>query len=420
MHHKNNKMNDLFRELLRELPVSINNLADPTILWKSTERKMEALIQDGHTGPIAIITKGNVTTTWWRERLARWSKHLDLYVFVSISELGTSYEKAASDDVRYRNLTVARECGCKAIAYVRPIIHTVNDSPETIERIFRRSVEAGCHAIVSSGFRGDDETVDFAGLGAIEAPDGQHWSKTLKLTPQTTSDFMVALAEELKVLYFTRTMCCVAVLSGMERSLNPYHIAPNFVGCDRCPIKATCHDMAQFIQPKKGSIELLQHLGFNVTVHTAAERYKRCNVEKRQECNLCCTNCPIAPASFGTPYVEMTTWDGQMPSWGEMSFARFVTGGMLCTNPSIQPGEFSEVRLHPRFDEPHGSTGESGLYGVNSWLIWSEYVPQQKCFKCTYCFLRMFEEQLPDELQGTVGCSPVRILQREVCYETTI
>ena len=67
MHHKNNKMNDLFRELLRELPVSINNLADPTILWKSTERKMEALIQDGHTGPIAIITKGNVTTTWWRE-----------------------------------------------------------------------------------------------------------------------------------------------------------------------------------------------------------------------------------------------------------------------------------------------------------------------------------------------------------------
>lgn len=402
-----------FKALLRDLPVSVNNLADPVILQKSTESKMNMLVADGHTGPVALITKGNMNTPWWREKLTYWAQHLNLFVFVSISELGQQYEKGASSAQRYRNLQTARDCGAKAIAYIRPIIHTVNDSVETIERMFRQSVAHGCHAIVSSGFRGDEETVAGAGLDGVEAPDGQYWSKILKLTPQVTSDFMVNLAAELGVPYWTRTMCAVAALSGMKNSLNPYHIAPGFVGCDRCPLKATCLDRAQWMQPRPGSIELLRHLGFQVEVHTAGERFKRCDVVKRQECSLCCTNCPVAPASYGVPYINIRAHDGSLPSWGEMSFARFLTGGMLCTDPGIKPGEFSEVRLDPRFQIPDGMNGLGGLYGVNSWMIWSEYVPANKCFKCSYCFLGMFKDQLPEQYLKTVGCSPVRVLNFE-------
>jgi hypothetical protein len=44
--------------LLRDLPVSINNLADPSILRLSTEAKLNQLVSDRHTGPVAIIKSG--------------------------------------------------------------------------------------------------------------------------------------------------------------------------------------------------------------------------------------------------------------------------------------------------------------------------------------------------------------------------
>jgi len=400
------------RELLRGLPVSINNLADPSILRDSSERKLNALVEDKHTGPVGIITKGDLSHSWWKERLPFWAEHLNLFVFASISELPREIEPS-DPETRYRTMRAAREAGAKVIAYVRPIIHTLNDTPEIIERIFERSVESGCHAIISSGFRGDEALVNESGLVNVSAPDGQHWMKTLKLTPQVTADFMCELADKLRVPYWTRTMCAIAALSGESRSLSPYHIAPKFVRCDICPIKSSCADQAQFQTPTPDSLELLRYLGYRVEVHTASERYKRCDVAVRSECTLCCTNCPTAPANLGVPYVNIRRHDVTIPSWGDMSFARFLTGGMLCTDPLIPPGENSNVALHPRFILPDGRDGIGGLYGVNSWMVWSEYLPKNKCLRCSYCFLSMFEETLPPELQVTVGMSPVRILDYE-------
>lgn len=397
-----------YLSLLRDLPVSINNLADPSILRESTDVKLNTLVQDGHTGPVALITKGDLSSSWWKDRLKFWSSNLNLFVFASVSHLPKEMEPA-STEVRYKTLKSARDAGAYAIAYVRPIIHTINDSPELIGHIFDRSVDAGAHAIISSGFRGDDGVVFDAGLENIPAPDDQSWMRTLKLTPQVTSDFMDHKAESLGIPYWTRTQCAVAALMGKKRSLNPYYVADKFVGCDRCPIKSTCSDSAQFIQPIENSVELLRYLGFRVDVHTPTERYQRCDVEVRSECSLCCTNCPKVP-SMGQPYINIRSWDGSVPSWGEMSLARFITGGMLATDPTIPPGENSNIRLHPRFKMPDGTKGEGGLYGVNSWLVWSEYIPANKCLKCSYCFLSMFKDILPPEYQVTVGMSPSRIL----------
>lgn len=406
-----------YKVLLRALPVSINNLADPAILRESTASKLDTLAADGHTGPVGIITKGDLSHPWWRERLPGWASKLNLFVFASVSELPRDIEPA-SPESRYKTMRAAREAGAKSIAYVRPIIHTLNDSKETIGGIFKRSTEAGCHAIISSGFRGDNQVVSEAGLRGTPAPDGQQWMKTLKLTPQVTADFMRQLAQELKVPYWTRTACAVAALSGRARSLSPYHIAPEFVRCDLCPLQTSCAGAAQFQQPSAHSIELLKFLGYQVEVHTASERYRNCNVVVRSQCKLCCTNCPVAPANFGVPYVNIRRWDGSVPSWGDMSFARFLTGGMLCTDPAIPPGENSNIGLSPAFQLPDGRDGVGGLYGVNSWLVWSEYLPKKKCLGCKYCFLSMFEETLPPELQVTVGMSPVRLLDYPQYHNT--
>lgn len=407
-----NEKNAAFRALLRQLPVSVNNLADPAILRDSTARKLEALCADGHTGPIALITKGDLSTGWWQERLPGWAEKLNLFVFASISHLPREIEPA-SPEARYKTLRAARDSGAKAIAYIRPIMHQVNDSPELIRMMFERSVAGGAHAIVSSGFRGDKDIVEAAGMSGIEAPDGQFWSKTLKLTPQVTSDLMRELALELDVPYWTRTMCAVSALSGMQKSLNPYHLAPGFGGCGTCPLKGSCADTAQFHRPLPGATDLLQYLGFLVEEHTASARYSRCEVERRQDCSLCCTNCPKSP-DMGAPYINIRAHDGSIPSWGEMSFARFLSGGMLATDPAIKPGENSNIRLHPRFRVPDGKSGVGGLYGVNSWMVWSEYLPMSKCLRCKYCFLSMFEDTLPPELRVTVGCSPSSILDWEV------
>lgn len=403
-------MHDQWLKLLKDLPISINNLADPSILRESTESKLNALVEDRHTGPVALITKGDLSSPWWKERMAYWASNLNLFVFASISHLPKEMEPAPTES-RYRTLAAASKAGAKAIAYIRPIIHTLNDSPELIREMFERSDDAGAHAIVSSGFRGDEGVVSGAGMQNIPAPDGQDWMRTLKLTKASTAQYMVELARELKIPYWTRTQCAVAALSGKQRSLNPYYIAPDFVGCSNCPLRDSCAGPAQFVQPVTGSVELLRHLGFQVEVHTASERYQKCGVEVRSQCSLCCTNCPKAP-DMGAPYINIRAHDGSMPSWGEMSLARFLTGGLLATDPLIPPGENSNVRLHPRFGSP-SSSQEGGLYGINSWMVWSEYLPAAKCLKCKYCFLSMFEDVLPPELQVTVGMSPSRILQLE-------
>jgi len=404
-------MNLKYKKLLQDLPVSVNNLADPSILKKSTEAKLNALVEDGHTGPVGLITKGDLSSLWWKERLAYWAAKLNLLVFASISHLPKEMEPAPTES-RYKTLAAAKQAGAKAIAYVRPIIHTINDSPGILGEIFRRSADIGVDAIISSGFRGDEKVVSDAGLTNVPAPDAQQWMRTLKLTPQTTADFMVAEAERLNIPYFLRTQCAVAALSGKKRSLNPYYVAPKFVGCDRCPLKSTCADAAQWQKPVDGSIELLQYLGFQVEVHTASERYERCNVKVRSECSLCCTNCPKVP-SMGQPYINLRTHDGGMPSWGEMSLARFLTGGMLATDPLIPPGENSNIRLSPRFKLPDGTKGAGPLYGVNSWLAWSEYVSANRCLNCSYCFLSMFGDILPPEYRITVGMSPSQLLNYE-------
>ena len=403
---------ELSKQLLRGLPVSINNMADPAILRDSTAAKLNALVADAHTGPVGIITKGDLSTPWWKERLPDWAAKLDLFVFASVSELPKEMEPAGTES-RYNTMRAARDAGCKSIAYVRPIIHTLNDKPEIIDRMFRRSVDSGVHAVISSGFRGDDGVIEDAHMRDIPAPDGQQWMKTLKITPQVTADYMRNLASELGVPYWTRTMCAVAALRGDLRSLSPYHIAPKFVRCDLCPIRATCADQAQFMQPVAGSVDLLRYLGYQIEVHTASERYKRCDVQVRSECKLCCTNCPTAPAMLGVPYLNIRRHDGSMPSWGDMSLARFLTGGMLATDPSIPAGEISIPELHPRFRFPDGQSGSGRLHPVNSWMVWSEYLPKNKCLRCSYCFLKMFEDNLPNDMKVTVGCSPVQILNYE-------
>lgn len=395
-----------YRSQLRALPVTINGLADPAILRQSTEEKISCLIQDEHTGPVALVTKGDFSTSWWKPRLAEWSKQLDLHIFASISGLPRSYEPVATRH-RFRTLAAAAQSGAKAICYLRPIVPGVNDSYENLSSIIQEAASNGAHAIVTSGFRGDETIVSESGF-ELATTEHTDWLPSVKLNQHMTEDTLRACAATAKIGLWTGTACAVAALNGDSHSMAPYHLATQFGGCSHCELKHTCADSALARGPRSGSLELLGFLGYHAKFVQAKKSPELCDVLQRSDCPQHCTNCTNAATRFGTPHIILERWDGTVPSWGDLCLARFLTGGMVCTHPQLSSKEESTITLSPRFG--FSSNGAGSLYATTSWLMWSEYLPREQCFGCSYCFVGMYKDRLPAPMKGTVGASPVRIL----------
>ncbi len=397
-----------FEAQLRDLPIAINALADPAILRESSASKLDQLVEDQHTGPVAIITKGNLDTEWWRPRLKRWVKSLDLYIFASISGLPKSYEPVSLEN-RFKTLQIAREVGATSICYLRPIVPGVNDSPELLKGLVEKAHFAGCHAVVSSGFRGAESIVEDSGFKERHKKWEHGWLPSVKLHTNDMESFVRTLCREQGIGFWTGTSCAVSALRGEAQSRSPYHIAPQFAGCETCSIRDTCYGTRMTMKPKPGSLELLRFLGFRVSFDSPDPTKAPCPVTVRSQCSLHCTNCTRS-SDFGYPTVRMRRWNGTPPSWGDLCLGRFLTGGMLCTDSELSDKEESTIALAPQF--ALANKGAGSLYATTTWMMWSEYLPKEKCFKCSYCFVGMYKDSLPAPMQGTVGISPVRLLER--------
>jgi hypothetical protein len=287
-------------------------------------------------------------------------------------------------------------------------VPNVNDSTEGLLNLMKKAKDHGAHAAVSSGFRGTSSIVDHSGFAHNGIQKNGDWLPSVKLHSTSTETILRKYAEELDIGFWTGTACAVAALGAKKHSLAPYHQASHFAQCDSCSLKNTCHDLRLSQRPKKDSLELLRYLGYQAEFYPANLSAKQCNVGIRSNCSLHCTNCPRAPEDFGAAHVLLKLWDGGTPSWGDLCLARFLTGGLLCTNPNLSPTEESNISLHPRFKIPN--LGAGSLYATTSWLMWSEYLPKEQCFRCSYCFVGMYKNQLPAPMQGTVGMSPIEIL----------
>ncbi len=399
------KVKTLFKKLLQKLPVCINGLADPAILRESTERKLNTLASDNHEGPVAIVTKGNLDTKWWKERLPHWTQALNLIVFSSVSGLPHEIEPVSLLS-RFKTMRVARDAGATVIAYVRPIITGINDSHEILGDIVAKSAENGCHAVVASGFRGDNSVISDSGLQSFPGFDDIKWLPQVKLMKPEITEYLQKECEKLGIGFWRSTHCSIAGLQH-SHTLSPYYLAPQFAGCDTCSIKEVCAQGTR--KPPEGAIELLRYFGYNATFHDRVQPPLLCNVSVRSNCKYHCLNCPATP-KYGVPYIEITRWDGTAPSWGDLSLARFLSGGTPCVGiNNSSPFEDSTVGFHPRFHFKKDSE-EGSPYLTTSWFMWSEYLPKNKCFRCSYCFVGMYKEHLPLPMMGTVGMSPVRLL----------
>lgn len=386
-------------ELVKQLPVSVNNIADPSLQYESTAKKLSALFSMGHNGPVGLITKGNLSSQRWRELLKDSGRKLPIYLFSTISGLPDSVEPVAQEH-RFKTLRSAREAGVKSIMYLRPLVHGLNDGLEELAVLLKRAADSGAHAIVASGIKAAEEGhLGYPGLDAAPPADGQGWTTERKVIAYNVEQALHGLANNVGLPLFRRTQCAVAYLSGAKRSLQPYDLAPQHSGCEWCPLKGTCTDRSSEMVPTQGALELLDTFGYDVEFHPASDTFSRCTyaATERHKCDDCCTTCDELKSA---PWIDVkSTPTGATPSWGDFALVRFLTGGVL----TYSSGE------HTR-DGTVNIPTETPLYAVNSWTLWGDSLPWDECFRCIYCFL-------PKQFNGekvqtnTVGANPAVLLE---------
>lgn len=385
------QLKERWRDLLREIPVSINNMyGDPVLQWQNTVEKMDALLESGHRGPVGIIMKGGLSDAKVEDLRDRYEAGLRVVNLVSISELG-SIEKVGHAH-RYENLRKLTEAGLPTIAYVRPLIPPHNTDEVTLTKMFDGITESGCNTVVVSGFRGDESMVQ-----KMSPDPNVDYVMRVKVMPPEVYETVKRLAEERGVQLFTRTACAVAAVTGETTPYNPYYNSPNLVKCKElnCPLQATCGPAEV---PREGSVEMLQAMGFDVEFKPGENGRKLCGVSgaDRLKCPSCCTTCYF---TTGIPHIEVR---GES-SLGDLSFIRFVTGMMAMQNGCRDTGDQNVGGVNfPKFPEV------AGAQALNSW--WPIARNMDKCFGCEYCVVSEYYTQ---NVGGNeVGFTPADLIDR--------
>lgn len=379
-----------WREILRQLPVAVNNFyGDPVMQWKNTIEKLKSLEASRHAGPVGIIMKGKLTEKTVGQLKEQKDKGLNLVTLISISELPEM--EGTGSEHRYENLRLLVEAGIPAIAYIRPMMPPFNTSEEVIGKIFTKLKEAGCTSAVTSGFRGDEALVERL------APDERvQWAMRVKVMPGEVFQRIKRHAEANGVQLYTRTACAVSAATGGERTYNPYYNSRSLVKCAElsCPLQDTC---APLPEPREGSVELVQRLGYDVKF-IPARNGQPCGVsgEDRLRCPSCCTTCYF---SKNIPHLQVR---GDV-NLGDLAFIRFVTGVM-----AMQPG---------RNDDGSKDVGKIGYpnypeidntQGLNSWWPMSRNI--EKCFGCKYCIVHEYYNENGQDTE--TGFPPAELVDR--------
>lgn len=401
---------EMFIDRFRNIPVAINNLyGDPffgkpkegrvfSAQTRDTFEKLNCLMNSGHRGPVAIITKSEINDTI-AKYLGFLSGHLNIVVLVSISDLqgkrseDGKYLEPVNMGNRYNTLKLCVENGVKCIGYVRPFIPGLNDTKESIDKMFSSILETGCKTVVISGLRGNDEIFSKTGMSEEEA---KLFNFRVKKIPAYVRELINPWKEKLNI--FERTSCGVAYELKMGYSFNPYQAAPQLAGCLNCPLRSTCFDQrdSDIFKPTKEDEELVNLLGYDAKLHI----YNKCEMcrvipEKRTECRSCCTSCYQLQRNS----VELT--NPEKHHLGDSSLLRFLLGGKLVWGKDLHERE--EIEYSPSSDLFQVDELKNKIYMVNSWWSWSKST--NKCYNCSYCLI---SGKYDEAMLGDFGSNPVK------------
>jgi len=223
--------------LLRKIPVVVNLFyGDPLLQIDNTLRILKELEDDKHTGPVIIITKGDMS------KFPDVFFNLDLHFAFSTFGINSNLDGSSMERFE-NNLQVISNFKNKykfSIEF-RPIIYKINDSPEVIENVFKIAKKYNA-AIGFCGLQGTPELLKFLKQNNINLEAYPNYELGMKKAlSKEVEDLIYELAEKYFVPVFRKTSCLISYVHNFERDYNAHYYRPNEMRCKRCPMSLKCH-----------------------------------------------------------------------------------------------------------------------------------------------------------------------------------
>lgn len=236
---------DLNKEF-NKIPVAVNIFyGDPMIQIDETLDILERLEKYNHTGPVIIITKGDLTK-FPKDR------KFNLDIHFGISTFGVDSKFDGGSMKRFlNNLDYAKELGYKYSIEFRPIIKNINDSKEVIENIINI---ANIHStgIGYCGLQMPLSLKERLKEEGIEFESYEHHQLGMK---KYLPDEIHNIFQEYPYS-FKKTSCLIAWKHNLDRDPNAHYYRPNEVGCFKCPMMEKCFNFKKSLSNEKLKIDI--------------------------------------------------------------------------------------------------------------------------------------------------------------------
>lgn len=221
--------------IFKSFPVAINLMyGDPLLQVDDTVKKLRRLESVGHTGPVIIITKGDISKFPILETF-------DLNLHFGLSTFGCDSPYDGNTLKRFiRNLDVISQSNYKYNIEFRPIIRDVNDSDDVFDFVCRTASEYKT-SIGYSGLQVNPSLKQYLESQDIHfKPYDGHEFGLKKFISDERDNRLREIAKSYDVPIFRKTSCLIAHTHNLERDPNAHYYRPNEVGCWDCPMRDKC------------------------------------------------------------------------------------------------------------------------------------------------------------------------------------
>jgi hypothetical protein len=230
--------------LFRELPVVINlQYGDPCLQADTTRHYLQRLEDDKHTGPVIIITKGNLKSLG---PLA-----YDLKINIALSTIGKYHEVDKVSHYNFLENLDYLKCLPPRIKFsceFRPIMYQINDDPDTIWSLFCLCSDYNL-PIGYSGLQGDPELVKYWEENNLKFKPFPGYEFSMKKpVSQECYETIQECANFYQLPFFKKTSCLVSYTNNLLRDYNSHYYRPNELECKTCFMKSTCETFKNNLQ----------------------------------------------------------------------------------------------------------------------------------------------------------------------------
>lgn len=312
-------MPDAINPLFKSIPVAVNCFyGDPMLQVDETIYMLDTLEAHGHTGPVIIITKGNLKL--FQNALNGRKYNLDIHFGLSTFGVGANAYDPRTLDMFKRNMDIAAELGYHYSVEFRPIIKNVNDDTETFERVVQIAKEHNT-GIGYCGLQMSDNLRQRLKADNIEfEPYDGHQFGLKKYVGRNIDKEFREICHANNVPVFRKTSCLIAWKHSLDRDPNAHYYRPNEVGCAECPLKEMCQSFKNNLSSERLSVDI--PFDYEIIEKTNHE----CGLFKLGVCKFPSADCRNISGKLIKIDDEITTTDVRLIKWltGYTVDAKFV------------------------------------------------------------------------------------------------